>query len=302
MGENELEIYFDQPRVEVGDVDGDGLADVVSAQRHELRVFRQRAGGELPPLPDRTYPLRRISPSDHVRGSGSVRTAVTDVDGDGRVDLLLTHTAEGLMDARSDTTLHRNRGGTWNLAEPDQRFETRGGLSTEQLVDLDGDGRLELVSVRIPLGVLELAEILITRSVDAHVALRRSTEGGTFSREPHYQRKFSVPFSFETFRPRGFVGNLHGDWNGDGWRDLLLSGDGEAIEIHLGGAEKPFEKRAARQPLDTSGRLAFGDVDRDGLLDFVLFDPRRPDVPFHLARNRGVLPGTPRRQDLRATD
>jgi hypothetical protein len=145
IGENELEAYVDLPRIEVGDVDGDGRADVVTTQRHEIRVFRQRAGGELPPVPDRVVPLRRLSPADHVRGSGSVRSTVADLDGDGRVDLLLAHASEGLLHARSETTVHLNRDGAWNLAEPDQRFTTEGGFATEELVDLDGDGLPDFV-------------------------------------------------------------------------------------------------------------------------------------------------------------
>lgn len=300
IGENEFEIYLDQPRIEFGDVDGDGLLDVVATQRHAIAVFRQRAGGELPPVADRVVPLRRLSSADHVRGSGSVRTTVADLDGDGRSDLLLAHASEGLLDARSETTVHLNRGGEWNLAEPDQRFVTEGGFATEELVDLDGDGALELVSVRVPLGLLELAESLITRSMDAHVAIRRRADGGPFADEPSFERKFSIPFSFETFRPRGFIGNLASDWNGDGLRDLLLSGNGEAIEVHLGAEKKPFAKRAARQAFDTNGRLRAGDLDGDGLPDFVLFDPRRPDVPIRVGRNRGALPGTPRGAEIRA--
>jgi len=300
VGENELEVFVDLPRVEMGDVDGDGLPDLVGIQRHEVRVFRQRAGGELPPRPDRIVPLRRLSATDHVRGSGSVRATLADLDRDGRADLVLAHASEGLLDARSETRVHLNRDGAWRLAEPDQRFVTEGGFATEQLLDLDADGWLELVSLRVPLGVFELAELFLTRSVDAHVAVRRRAAGGPFAEEPTWQRKFSIPISFETFRPRGFLGNLAGDWNGDGRRDLLLSGQGEAVEIHLGAERKPFAERAARQRLETSGRVRIGDLEGDGLPDIVLFDSRRPDVPVRVLRNRGILPGTPKPSELRA--
>jgi len=299
LGENELEIYFDHPRVELADADGDGLADVIASDRHAVRVFRQRPGGALPATPDRTLPLRRISAEDHVRGSGSVRTAVSDLDGDGRADLVVSHVAEGLLDARSETSLHLNRGGTWDLASADQRFAVKGGFSTEELVDLDGDGRVELVSLRIPLGVLELVEMLLTRSVDVHVAVRRAGRATPFAAAPSFERKLSVPFSMETFRPRGFVGNVASDWNDDGLRDLILSGDGRALEIYPGAPDRPFAARAARQALDTDGRLVAADLDGDGLQDFVIFDPRRAGAPIRLGFNLGTLPGTPARGELR---
>jgi hypothetical protein len=302
LGESEVEIYFDHPRIDVGDVDGDGLADLVASNRHFVRVFRQAAGGGFSPRPQREIALRRLGAEDHVRGSGSVRVAAADLDGDALVDLVVTQAAEGLLDARSETTLHRNRGGTWDLARPDQRFVTEGGFATEQLVDLDSDGRLDLVTVRMPLGVLELAEILLTRSVDVRVAVHRPAPGGLFDPEPHFERKLSVGFRFETLRPRGFVANVAGDWNGDGWRDLLGSGDGEALEVHLGDPEEPFDRRAARQDLDTGGRLRIGDWNGDGLSDWLLYDPRRPDVPIRLGTNRGLLPGTPRPTELRPAE
>jgi hypothetical protein len=89
------------------------------------------------------------------------------------------------------------------------------------------------------------------------------------------------------------VPTLAADWNGDGQADLLGSGDGAAIEVWLGGAERSFSVRQARQSLDTGGRVRFGDLDGDRLPDFVLYDPRRVDVPIHVGRNLGILPGTP---------
>ncbi len=289
ISESELEVYFDQPRTSVGDVDGDGLADLVATTRHALRVFRQAEGGRFPKRPDRTIPLRRISDADHIRGSGSVRVEVADLNGDRRADLLLSHASEGLLDARSETTLHYNREGEWNLVRPDRRFVTEGGFSTESLADLDRDGLPELISIRIPLGVFELAEILLTRSVDANVAIRTATLEGGFAEKPIYRRKYSVPFSFETFRPRGFLGYFDADWNGDGRNDLLLSGGGEAVELHLGRAEGGFEASGPRQKMNTGGRIRTGDIDGDGRPDFVLFDPRRPNAPLRIARNAGRL-------------
>jgi hypothetical protein len=99
--------------------------------------------------------------------------------------------------------------------------------------------------------------------------------------------------NFETMRLRGFVPTLEADVNGDGQRDLLASGDGAALEVYLGGPEYRFAQRQLRQELDTGGRIGFGDLDGDGLPDFVIYDPRRADVPVRVGRNLGSLPGTP---------
>jgi hypothetical protein len=48
--------------------------------------------------------------------------------------------------------------------------------------------------------------------------------------------------------------------------------------------------------------IRFGDLDRNGLLDFVLHDPRRPGTPIRIGSNRGVLPGTRTLPELRAQE
>jgi hypothetical protein len=303
FNESEIELYFDVPRLHTGDVDGDGDVDLIASGRHELRVFLQRPDGGFPRRADRTLALGLMSEADHIGNSGSVRIDSRDLNGDGRVDLLVSQSAEGLFRARSETRFHLNRGGTWDLAAPDQSFRLSGGFSTGQLIDLDGDGRLEFIEVRIPLGVLELVEMLVTRSIDTKVSIRRrdgAEVGEVYAAKPWFERKLDIPFSFETSRPKGFIPTLDRDWNGDGYRDILGSAGGEGIEIHLGGPDHRYRTRAARQAFDSSGRIRFGDVDGDGLTDFLLYDHRRPDAPLRIGINRGLLPGTRAPRDLEA--
>jgi hypothetical protein len=292
IGENEMELFFDVPRLEAADVDGDGRADVVTAGRHELRVFLQREDGRFPADPDRTLPLRLLSEEDHVRNSGGVRVDVRDWDGDGRADLLVSHASGGLLRATTRTRLHRNRGGRWDLAAPDQVFERSGGVEVNELLDLDGDGRPDLLRAFLPLGLLDLARLFVQRSIQVEATLHRNLGEGGFEVQPWSRSGFSVAFDFETVRPKGFVPTLAGDWNGDGHRDLLSGGDGSALEVWLGGPRHRFSTRSARQALDTGGRLRIGDLDGDGLPDFALYDPRSPGAAVRVARNLGTLPDT----------
>ena len=292
IGENEIEIFFDVPRLETADVDGDGRADVVAAGRHELRVFRQREDGRFEAEPDSSLALGLLDEEDHVRNSGGVRVDVRDWDGDGRADLLLVHASGGLLRATTRTRLHRNRDGTWDLGAPDQVFERSGGVEIDELVELDGDGRPDLLRAFLPLGLLDLGRLFLQRSMQVEATLHRNTGEGGFETAPWARSHFSVGFDFETLRPRGFVPTLGGDWNGDGHRDLLSGGDGGAVELWLGGPRHRFATRHARQALDTGGRIRIGDLDGDGLPDFALYDARSPGASVRVARNRGVLPDT----------
>ena len=292
IGENEVESYYDFPRIDVTDVDGDGRADLVASNRFEIRAFLQRPDGSFAGRADRTLAVGRLSEEDLIRGSGLVRTRAEDFDGDGRGDLIMTYTAGGLLHARARTTLHRNRGGTWDLAHPDQEFACDGCFLIYDLLDLESDGRLDLLEVRIPLGILSLVETLLTRAIDADARIFARGSKAPFAADPVFTIRTSVGFRFETFEPKGFFPTLRFDWNGDGYLDRVDSGEGEAIEIYLGGPGDSLRKRAAKQAFDTAGSLRVGDLDANGLLDLLVFDRTRPGAPIRIGVNRGVLPGT----------
>jgi hypothetical protein len=291
--ESEIEMYHKFPRIDVGDVDGDGRGDVIASSRHEIRVFRQRVDGGFAEQPDPRIAIGRLTEKDQIRGTGTVRVEARDLDGDRRADLHVTYTTGGFLAPRSETTLHLNRGGSWNLAHADQAFTFEDGWNAFHLTDLDGDGRVELIEARIPLSILEIVEVLLTRAIDVEVSVYRPNADGArgiFAAKPWLHSKLDVGFSFDTFEPRGFIPALEADLNRDGHLDRLDSGDGKALEVYLGGGDAPYRERVARQELDTSGALRFGDLDGDGLTDFLLYDRTRPDAPIRIGRNRGVLP------------
>jgi len=295
LSESEIETFLDFPRVEVGDVNGDGRADLLFASRHELRVFHQRANGGFDQQADQRLALGRLSEKDLTRGSGNARATARDVNGDGRSDLIVTATTGGILDLHTETTFHLNRNGTWNLDAPDRRTVVEGGWNTLELVDLDGDGKLELMEARIPLSILELIEMLLTREVDAQLSIFRVGQDGTYPTKPWVETSLHVGLDFDTLTLEGFAPTLEADLNGDGMRDRLESADGSGIEIYLGGGNEPLQDLSTRQKLDAHGLIRFGDLNGDELTDALLFSPNRPGTPIRVLVNRGVLPGTPPR-------
>ena len=204
IGENEIELYFDVPTLQTADVDGDGRADVVATNRHALRIHRQRPDGSFATAPDREIALRLIPLDDHVRNTGSVRSELRDLNGDGRADLLVSHTSGGFLRAANRTRIHLNRDGSFDLEHPDQVFERSGGVAADELVDLDGDGRPEWLRVFLRFGLLQMAELFVQRRVDLDAAIHRPGENGRFEEAPWLERRVTLPFDFETLRPRGF--------------------------------------------------------------------------------------------------
>ena len=292
--ESDFQVFVDAPKLSVGDVDGDGRGDVVLSTRHELWVYLKRENGSLPTSPDRRLGLHLVTPRDHIRGTGGVATVATDIDGDGRLDLLVSHVEGSFSDAASTVYVHMNRGGEWRLDDPDHVFRSDASLDTNALLDLDRDGRAELVRMKLRFSVLEVVEFLLTREVDIQVWIHRYHPTRGFEEEPWVKTQVELPFSFDTYRVKGFMPTADADLNADGFPDFVFSGGGDAIEIALGGGEKPFAGRSCRQKVSTAGEIRFGDLDGDGLLDFAIFDPHHFDAPVRVGRNLGTLPGTRR--------
>lgn len=290
--ESDFQIFLDVPKLALGDVDGDGRTDIVSSTRHELRVFLRDEKGGFSFEPDRSIPLRQVTPRDHIRGSGGVAAEARDIDGDGRLDLLLSAVRGGLIDAKSAISIYLNRGGQWDLSKPDQTLSSEASLASNALVDLDGNGKSELLRLEIRFSVLEVIELLISREIDVDLAIHRWGAEGGYPTEPYARKTLSFPFSFETFRLLGFIPIANTDMNGDGMLDLVSSGGGEEIEIFLGSERGPFTHSPRTQEMRTAGVLHLEDYDGDGLNDFLIFDPHNFDREILVGRNRGLLPGT----------
>jgi hypothetical protein len=291
--ESDFQIFLDVPKLSIGDVDGDGQADIVNSTRHEIRVFLRQRDGGFPFEPSRTIPLRLVTPRDHIRGSGGVASEIKDIDGDGRSDLLVSHVRGAFADATNTVYVYMNRDGGWNLAEPDEVLSTKARLVSNALFDFDRDGRRELMRLEFRFSLLEVVELMLSREIDVTISIHRYDGAAGFGGDPWMKKSLSLPFSFDTFRLKGFVPTANVDVNGDGLLDFVSSGDGESLEVYLGDRNEPFAERNGRQKLSTAGVIHFGDYDRDRLADFVIFDPHNFDIPIRVGRNRGVLPGAP---------
>ncbi|MFP6641713.1 MAG: VCBS repeat-containing protein, partial [Myxococcota bacterium] len=222
---------------------------------------------------------------------------VGDVDGDGRIDLLVSYAKGGLSDAETLTYYYRNQDGFWPIGEPDQELNSKASLASNALVDLNNDGRVEMVRLEVHFSLWELIEILLSREVDVQLSAFEPGAKSGFNPEPLVEKQLELPFSTTTFRLKGFFPSIRPDLNGDGYRDFVTSGGGEELVFRRGGPKGPFESRPVSQEMSTEGMVRFADWSGDGLTDFVVFDPNRYDTQVHLARNLGRLPGTP--EDLK---
>jgi hypothetical protein len=292
--ESDIQLYFDSPKISVGDIDGDGRADILAATRHELRVFLRDADGGLPEEASYAMPLGLLDDADYKRGSGSVATTAQDINADGRLDLMISHIEGSMVSTATTTRIFFNRDGGWDLDAPDDEFFVDGSVTSNLLMNIDQDPSLELIRIQVKFSVLEMVELLLQREVDTQIMIHRLQDDGRFGEEPWSRKKIGTKVSFETFRPRGFMPRAGVDLNADGLMDFISSANGKGIEVYLGGDEGPFSRRTAIQNMPTNGFIHVDDVNGDDMDDFVLFDPQSSDASVRVGVNLGTLPTSPR--------
>jgi hypothetical protein len=285
------------PGIQWLDDNADGLPDLIATSRYAAWIFHASADG-LPSEPSRKLALRPFTPEEELRHETSVlRWFSRDMDGDGRVDLIVDLGAGTLVRSHHLTQIHRNPGsGFTSLERPDAAIEVEDGIASIQLVDLDGDGAVEVLHSRIGFGLVQIARLLVSRRAEVEqrsYSLIRSGDG--FVLERRWEDSLPLRLDLASGRAADLLPTALGDWNGDGRRDLLYGVGGKGLAIRLGIPGPGFGPRVAGQRLpegSTSSDTAIADLDGDGLDDLVVFDPRDSDGTVHLLRNRGTLPGS----------
>ena len=256
--------------VAVADIDGDGDPDVLATRSGAANHLYVNDGAGR--FHDRTPSSGIASPGPKAE-AGPV--AFADVDGDGRPDLFVG----GGVD--TETTLYRNDGNARftkvpapGLATLDDRPSST--LMSVAFADITNDGWLDLVAVSND-------HTGITNQADNGSAATRCTTPLTF--EAGSSR--SGVEVFENDRHGGFIdrtrdlglGSLRvlgygvqiADIDGNGWQDLLVTGDVCTSKVLLNGGPSGFTDATAATGggTDENGMGAvLADVDDDGLADW----------------------------------
>ncbi|MFA4986208.1 MAG: VCBS repeat-containing protein [Candidatus Brocadiia bacterium] len=295
LGSNEAPYLWaglQAPSLAARDLNGDGRSDVVLG---DVFGFLQKADGTFPEYSD--YRAERMPPKDEedVRVEELVNE-FCDVNGDGNMDRVSQYRPWSTGAMKSEVKIFLGNG-TRNVYAidpdrevPDIKVVGSNFLFDAPLVDLDGDGALDILMFDTPYKITEVANWIevnrgeVRGSVDVYFFDRKKN---TFQRRPGYSRKVVLNYeikTFEIFQAKIFdyvqtMMIVNYDFNGDSLKDLVIraqsddQGDLLLIFGNTGKREELFTDQAIAN-LQTPKFHSYEvmDVNSDKVNDFILYD------------------------------
>lgn len=234
-----------------GDLDGDGLLDLVVAHKPVAGSGEERRAASAMLSQGDGHFTSQFTPFSDATAR---RLLLEDFNGDGKLDMaVLRKDADGL----GPVVIHLGHGdGTFGAAVDQVGLVTPGGLAAG---DLDGDGKVDLV---------------ISDGDTQSLIVARGNGDGTFGQQTSYHGVWGRDIAL-------------GDLNGDGKLDATVLGSQARVLLNNGAGA--LQERSTLSVGPQPKAIAVADVDQSGDLDLVIVDGQENRVRVLRGNGNGTF-------------
>lgn len=244
----------------IGDIDGDGKPDVVTADSSAgtISVLQNTASSGS------VSPTSLASKVDFAAGSSTQDVVLADLDGDGKIDVVASNAGSNTVSVFRNVSSGGSIGAGTLSARID--FATGSQPHGVAVADIDGDGKPEIITA--------------DRGGNSISVLRNTSSVGVLS------------FNSKVDNPTGSTPNgvAVGDFNSDGKPDIATANEGgNSISVFQNNSSAGALSLASKVDFATASTtksVAVADVDGDGALDIAATNAGGSSVS--VLRNAGV--------------
>lgn len=272
------------PNVDFVEQTGDGKVDVVTNFDDRLEVYPQLEDGTFSTKPVHRQWMQVLTKEELENRDTGVSAQVEDLDGDGIADLALTKIGGGITTLASEVRLHRGRKGGGFEEKPAQVFADEGFAALARFVDVDGDGKKEMVHPHAEVSIMSISSAMLSSELGLDIRIRRGSGGDSeiFDRKPAQKLETSFGLDLSVGAAlRGAAPIFGHDFDGDGIRDVILSEGGDKMLLHRG--------KRGKEPFEEDGHVALA---AEGSNTTLVIQPStkkpgKPDVLVYYVARRG---------------
>jgi hypothetical protein len=282
---------YEIPELITADYDGDGRLDLFAIHEDALTIFRGTPGPtRFSTSASARHLLGVRTPEEASRATAHVHTSVRDLDGDRVADLVIHKITGGLGQMKTQVGVYfGRRGGGYD--PPAQVLQRDGYGGAASFGDVDGDGRPDLLSARVSVGLGEMARALIAKKMRVGWEVRRN-HGRRFSDNADVTKDIDFPVDTSQLADvEGPYPSVAGDFDGDGKADFFSAHGSDAFGVWLGGGKKLLaDAPKAIVKIVPSRHYRIVDLDGDRRSDVVVFYRRRDAsaATIQVLRNTGA--------------
>jgi hypothetical protein len=209
---------------------------------------------------------RRITIPDSGNERARKSPQVKDVNGNGLPDVIVTE-GEGNLNIRMQTMVWYAEAPGVYPEKPSRVFEARGAYAEALFADVDGNGRLDVAYVQIPVNVNFFINYFLRQRVSIQVEVYMQDETG-FQSSPDMRSRINI-----TAPDDEELAYTLGDFNGDGRLDIAFGQD-DVLEVYIGETDRFISRRPwVAVDIPPFGSAKAVDLTGNGRDDIVLARP-----------------------------